>query len=38
MKKYVWDRCVVLKDGVDEGGRVLFEGGEGVMVDMEEGR
>ncbi|WLR48564.1 adenylosuccinate synthase [Halobacillus litoralis] len=34
---YVCDTSVVLNDGLDEGRRVLFEGAQGVMLDIDQG-
>jgi adenylosuccinate synthase len=36
-KKYVLDTSVVLNDALDEGRRVLFEGAQGVMLDIDQG-
>lgn len=36
-KKYVCDTSVVLNDALDEGRRVLFEGAQGVMLDIDQG-
>ncbi|CDQ18434.1 Adenylosuccinate synthetase [Halobacillus karajensis] len=35
--EYVCDTSVVLNDGLDEGRRVLFEGAQGVMLDIDQG-
>ncbi|MCQ6265046.1 adenylosuccinate synthase [Fictibacillus sp. WQ 8-8] len=35
--KYVCDTSVVLNDALDEGRRVLFEGAQGVMLDIDQG-
>ncbi len=35
--KYVVDTSVVLNDALDEGKRVLFEGAQGVMLDIDQG-
>ncbi|WP_101841911.1 adenylosuccinate synthase [Halobacillus sp. Marseille-P3879] len=35
--KYVCDTSVVLNDNLDEGRRVLFEGAQGVMLDIDQG-
>ncbi|RHW36127.1 adenylosuccinate synthase [Lysinibacillus yapensis] len=35
--KYVTDTSKVLNDVLDEGGRVLFEGAQGVMLDVDHG-
>ncbi|MBN8253453.1 adenylosuccinate synthase [Priestia flexa] len=35
--KYVVDTSVVLNDALDEGRRVLFEGAQGVMLDIDQG-
>ncbi len=37
IKKYVVDTSVVLNDALDEGRRVLFEGAQGVMLDIDQG-
>lgn len=37
IKKYVIDTSVVLNDAIDEGRRVLFEGAQGVMLDIDQG-
>ncbi|MBE3569849.1 MAG: adenylosuccinate synthase [Bacillales bacterium] len=37
IKKYVCDASVVLNDAIDEGRRVLFEGAQGVMLDIDQG-
>ncbi|HEX6593338.1 MAG TPA: adenylosuccinate synthase [Bacillota bacterium] len=37
MKKYVCDTSVVLNDALDRGRRVLFEGAQGVMLDIDQG-
>lgn len=36
-KQYVCDTSVVLNDALDEGRRVLFEGAQGVMLDIDQG-
>ncbi|KRM05739.1 MAG: adenylosuccinate synthase [Liquorilactobacillus ghanensis] len=36
-KKYVTDTSVVLNDALDSGKRVLFEGAQGVMLDIDQG-
>lgn len=36
-KEYVCDTSVVLNDALDEGRRVLFEGAQGVMLDIDQG-
>ncbi|QGQ48541.1 adenylosuccinate synthase [Metabacillus sediminilitoris] len=36
-KQYVVDTSVVLNDALDEGRRVLFEGAQGVMLDIDQG-
>ncbi|MBM7716832.1 adenylosuccinate synthase [Siminovitchia sp. FSL H7-0308] len=36
-KEYVCDTSVVLNDALDEGKRVLFEGAQGVMLDIDQG-
>lgn len=35
--KYVVDTSVVLNDALDDGRRVLFEGAQGVMLDIDQG-
>ncbi|NJP38872.1 adenylosuccinate synthase [Alkalicoccus luteus] len=35
--KYVTDTSVILNDGLDDGRRVLFEGAQGVMLDIDQG-
>ena len=37
LRKYVTDTSVVLNDMIDEGKRVLFEGAQGVMLDIDHG-
>ncbi len=37
IKKYVCDTSVVLNDAIDAGKRVLFEGAQGVMLDIDQG-
>ncbi|MBT2658871.1 adenylosuccinate synthase [Bacillus sp. ISL-18] len=37
IQKYVCDTSVVLNDALDEGKRVLFEGAQGVMLDIDQG-
>lgn len=37
IEKYVCDTSVVLNDAIDEGKRVLFEGAQGVMLDIDQG-
>lgn len=37
MAKYVCDTSVVLDDALDAGRRVLFEGAQGVMLDIDQG-
>ncbi|WP_147802545.1 adenylosuccinate synthase [Alkalicoccus halolimnae] len=37
IQKYVADTSVILNDGLDEGRRVLFEGAQGVMLDIDQG-
>src|SRR5699024_10812316 len=37
MAKYVCDTSVVLNDALDAGRRVLFEGAQGVMLDIDQG-
>jgi adenylosuccinate synthase len=36
-KKYVCDTSVVLNEALDNGKRVLFEGAQGVMLDIDQG-
>lgn len=36
-KQYVVDTSVALNDALDEGRRVLFEGAQGVMLDIDQG-
>ncbi|WP_025730613.1 adenylosuccinate synthase [Atopobacter phocae] len=36
-KQYVCDTSVVLNDALDQGKRVLFEGAQGVMLDIDQG-
>ena len=36
-KKYVTDTSVILNDALDQGKRVLFEGAQGVMLDIDQG-
>lgn len=36
-KHYVCDTSVVLNDSLDDGRRVLFEGAQGVMLDIDQG-
>ena len=35
--KYVTDTSKILNDVLDEGGRVLFEGAQGIMLDVDQG-
>lgn len=35
--KYVTDTSKILNDVIDEGGRVLFEGAQGIMLDVDQG-
>lgn len=35
--KYVTDTSKVLNDVIDEGGKVLFEGAQGIMLDVDQG-
>lgn len=35
--KYVTDTSVILNDALDQGKRVLFEGAQGVMLDIDQG-
>ncbi|MDR1567903.1 MAG: adenylosuccinate synthase [Streptococcaceae bacterium] len=37
IKHYVTDTSVVLNDALDQGKRVLFEGAQGVMLDIDQG-
>jgi adenylosuccinate synthase len=37
VKQYVCDTSVVLNDALDAGKRVLFEGAQGVMLDIDQG-
>jgi adenylosuccinate synthase len=37
LRKYVTDTSVVLNNAIDEGKRVLFEGAQGVMLDIDQG-
>ena len=37
LRKYVQDTSVVLNDAIDAGKRVLFEGAQGVMLDIDQG-
>ena len=37
IKKYVTDTSVILNDALDAGKRVLFEGAQGVMLDIDQG-
>jgi adenylosuccinate synthase len=37
LRPYVTDTSVVLNDAIDQGSRVLFEGAQGVMLDMDQG-
>ena len=37
LAKYVTDTSKVLNDILDEGGKVLFEGAQGVMLDVDQG-
>ncbi len=37
IKKYVCDTSVILNDALDQGKRVLFEGAQGVMLDIDQG-
>ena len=37
IKKYVIDTSVILNDALDAGKRVLFEGAQGVMLDIDQG-
>lgn len=37
IRPYVTDASVVLNDAIDEGRKVLFEGAQGVMLDIDQG-
>lgn len=37
IKQYVTDTSVILNDALDSGKRVLFEGAQGVMLDIDQG-
>ncbi len=37
IKQYVTDTSVILNDALDRGRRVLFEGAQGVMLDLDQG-
>ena len=37
IRKYVTDTSVVLNDAIDDGRKVLFEGAQGVMLDIDHG-
>ncbi len=37
IKPYIVDTSVVLNDAIDQGKRVLFEGAQGVMLDIDQG-
>ncbi|PLS35166.1 adenylosuccinate synthase [Carnobacterium maltaromaticum] len=37
LKQYVCDTSVILNDALDAGKRVLFEGAQGVMLDIDQG-
>ncbi|TLS48891.1 adenylosuccinate synthase [Paenibacillus antri] len=37
LRPYVTDTSIVLNDAIDEGRRVLFEGAQGVMLDIDHG-
>jgi len=37
VSKYVDDTSVILNDAIDQGQRVLFEGAQGVMLDIDQG-
>lgn len=37
LRPYVTDTSVVLNDKIDQGSRVLFEGAQGVMLDIDQG-
>ncbi|MBH9787884.1 adenylosuccinate synthase, partial [Clostridioides difficile] len=35
--KYVTDTSKILNDVLDEGGKVLFEGAQGILLDVDQG-
>ncbi|MDR0691202.1 MAG: adenylosuccinate synthase [Streptococcaceae bacterium] len=37
IKQYVTDTSIILNDALDQGKRVLFEGAQGVMLDVDQG-
>lgn len=37
LRQYVTDTSVILNDAIDEGKKVLFEGAQGVMLDIDQG-
>lgn len=37
LRPYITDTSVVLNDAIDQGSRVLFEGAQGVMLDIDNG-
>ncbi len=37
LRPYVTDTSVILNDAIDEGKKVLFEGAQGVMLDIDQG-
>jgi adenylosuccinate synthase len=37
LKSYVTDTSVILNDAIDQGKKVLFEGAQGVMLDLDQG-
>lgn len=37
LRPYVTDTSVILNDAIDEGRKVLFEGAQGVMLDIDQG-
>jgi adenylosuccinate synthase len=37
LRPYITDTSVVLNDAIDEGKKVLFEGAQGVMLDIDQG-
>lgn len=37
LRNYITDTSVVLNDAIDEGKKVLFEGAQGVMLDIDQG-
>ncbi|MBF5066619.1 adenylosuccinate synthase, partial [Salmonella enterica subsp. enterica serovar Istanbul] len=37
LKQYVCDTSIVLNDAIDKGEHVLFEGAQGIMLDIDQG-